>query len=271
MTTCHAKWVYALFYSIFFLSFGCATTPLPKIIYPKAIYPMNQYPVSAESEGLKIAAIPFGPGRDIYADPSQPLREQSELPLNVLDAGVWPVRVIFLNESGDEIMIDPNQIIGMAGSVSYRTYTPQEAVDLVVQSKVFKDASKDSQIGPVIKSLLGGDIFVGAVKGGVSGITSGGIVGGASGLAQGATSTGMERAQGYEKALIQLITGEYTTKAVQRQTLYPSFITDGLIFLPAKAGIMEIRVQAYDQNSKKAISLLMKVKYNGNNKNIPIK
>jgi hypothetical protein len=256
----HAKWVSALLYAVLFSSFGCATTPLPKIIYPKAIYPMNRYPISVESGGLKIAAVPFGPGRDIYADPSQPLREQAQPPLNVLDAGVWPVRLIILNETGDEILIDPNQIIGVTESVSYRTYTPQEATDLVVQSKVFKDATKDSQVGPVITSLLGGDIFVGAVKGGVSGIASGGIVGGASGLAQGAASTGMERAQGYEKALIQLITGEYTAKAVQRQNLYPRFITDGLIFLPSKAGITELRVQAYAQNSKRAISLSMKLK-----------
>ncbi len=250
-----------MFYVVSFFTFGCATTkPLPRIIYPKAIYPISQYPIEAESEGLKIAAIPFGPGRDIYADPSKPLGEQTQLPLNVLEAGVWPVRLFILNETGDEIVIDPDQIIGMAESVAYRTYTPHEAVDVIVQSKVFKVAIKDSQVGPVIKSVLGGDIFVGAVKGGVGGIASGGIVGGASGLAQGAASTGIERAQGYEKWLIQLITGEYTGKAIQRQTLYPGFIADGLIFLPAQAGIKELRIQTYDQNSKKAISLRMKVK-----------
>lgn len=111
----------------------------------------------------------------------------------------------------------------------------------------------------MIKSVLGGEIFVEAVKGGVGGVASGGITGGASGVAKGATGTGMERAQGYEKALIRMITQEYTGQAIQRQTLYPGFIADGLIFLPSQAGITEIRIQVYDLNNKKAISLHMKL------------
>lgn len=114
----HRLWVSGF---LLLLTFGCAAKPLPKIIYPKAVYPMSHYPVSAESEGLAVAAVPFAPGRDIYGDPSKPADEQAKPSLNVLDAGIWPVRLIVLNETGDEITIDPSQIIGMAGPVSYRT------------------------------------------------------------------------------------------------------------------------------------------------------
>ncbi|MBI3597488.1 MAG: hypothetical protein HY203_10075 [Nitrospirae bacterium] len=244
---------------IFLFTTGCATKPLPKIIYPRAIYPMNHYPMSAESSGLKVAAVPFSPGRDVYADPAQPINEQTSLPLNVLEAGVLPVRLVVLNETEDEIVLDPDQITGMADSTSYRIYSSQEAVDLVVQSKVFKEAIKGSQVGPVVKSILGGEIIIGAVKSGVGGIASGGITGGASGAAKGAAGVGLERAQDYEKALIQLITQEYTGQAIKRQTLYPGFIADGLIFLPSNVKITELRIPAYDLNNKKAISLRMRL------------
>jgi hypothetical protein len=241
------------------LTAGCATSrPLPKVIYPKAVYPVDHYPMSAESGGLHVAAVPFAPGRDVYADPAKAAGEPAN-GLNVIEAGVLPIRLIVINGTDDEIVLDPDQIIGVADSVFYRAYSPQEAVDLVIGSHAFKEAIKGSRVGPVVKSVLGGEILVEAVKGGVGGVASGGITGGASGAAKGATGTGMERAQGYEKALIRLITKEYTEQSIRRQTLYPGFIADGLIFLPSQAGITELRIQAYDLNNKKAILLRMKL------------
>lgn len=243
---------------LLFLMFGCATKPLPTIIYPKAIYPTDHYPMAAESGGLKVSAIPFAPGRDIYADPAKTINEkQANSPLNVLEAGVLFIRLIVLNETKDEIILDPDQIIGIAGTVSYRTYSPQDAADLVVQSKVFKEAIKGSQVGPVVKSILGGEVFIEAAKGGVGGVASGGITGGATGAARGTAGVVMDRAYGYEKALTQLITQEYNNQAIKRQTLFPDFITDGLIFFPSQAGITELRIQAYDLTTKKSIILKM--------------
>jgi len=237
---------------------GCATSrPLPKIIYPKAVYPMDHYLMSVESGGLKVAAVPFAPGRDVYTDPAKAAGEPTQGSLNVLEAGVLPIRLIIINETDDEIAFDPDQIVGVSDSVLYRIYSPQEAVDLVIESHAFKEAIKGSRVGPVVKSVLGGEILVEAVKGGVGGVASGGITGGASGVAKGATGTGMERAEGYEKALIRLITTEYTEQAIGRQTLYPGYIAEGLVFLPGRAGITELRVQAYDLNTKKGIPLRM--------------
>lgn len=182
------------------LAFGCAAKPLPNIIYPKAIYPIDHYPMSVASEGLTVAAVPFDLGRDIYADPAHQVKKQGGLPLNVLEAGVLPVRLIVWNHSQGELLIDPDQIIGIAGNVSYRTYSPQEAVDRVVQSEIFKEAIKGSQVGPVVRSILGGEIIIAAAKSGVGGAAAGGITGGATGAARGAAGVTLERAQGYEKA-----------------------------------------------------------------------
>jgi hypothetical protein len=242
------------------VALGCASRPLPKIIYPKAIYPVGHYPMSAQSEGLTIAAVPFSPGRDIYADPAKQAEKQGGLALNVLEAGILPVRLIIWNQTQGELLIDPDQIVGIADDVSYRTYLSQEAVDLVVQSAVFKEAIKGSQVGPVVKSLLGGEIIIAAAKSGVGGAAAGGITGGATGAARGAAGVTLERAQGYEKALVQLITREYTDQAIKRQTLYPGFIADGLIFLPSYGGITELGLQAYDITAKRPISIRLQIK-----------
>jgi len=239
---------------------GCATKPLPNIIYPKAIYSMSQYPINTELEGLALVAVPFALGRDIYADPAKPTDTQTSLPLNVLEAGLLPIRLIVSNQTGVEIILDPDQIIGIADAVSYRTYSPQEAVDLVVQSQVFKEAIKGSQVGPVVKSILGGEIILEAAKSGVGGVATGGITGGARGAARGAAGVTLERARGYEKALIQLIAREYTDQAIKRQTLYPGFIADGLIFLPSRAGITELGLHAYDATANRPISIRLQVK-----------
>jgi hypothetical protein len=121
-------------------------------------------------------------------------------------------------------------------------------------------AIKGSQVGPVIKSILGGEIIIAAAKSGVGGAASGGITGGATGAARGAAGVTLERAQGYEKALVQLITREYTDQAIKRQTLYPGFIADGFVFLPSHSGITELGLQVYDTTAKRPISIRLQIK-----------
>ncbi|HZR45145.1 MAG TPA: hypothetical protein VFA47_00465 [Candidatus Manganitrophaceae bacterium] len=240
---------------------GCAATkPLPGLIYPKSIYPIASYPNSAESSGLKAAVYPFAPGRDIYANPKEPEKQNGSLSLNVLDAGVMPVRLIVLNDGDAEILFDPDQIRGISGEMIYRPYTAEEAVDLVARSSVFKEAIKGSQVGPVLKSLLGGEIMIEAFRGGVSGVASGGITGGANGVARGAVGIGMERAREYENRLIQILSHEYTKQQIKRQTLSPGFLADGLIFLPSQVGITQFYLPVVDLNTKKTILLKMEVR-----------
>lgn len=236
---------------------GCATKPLSKAIYPRAVYPFDRYPMFTESDGISGAAIPFTLGIDVYADPGKPVSEKSPPPLNVLDAGILPLRLLILNNTGSEILLDPEQIEGIAGATLYKSYTAQEAVNLVIQSKQFQEAIKGSSVGPVLRSILGGEVIFEAAKSGIGAAASGDITGAPTGAARGAAGVGFERAQGYEKGLIELIQQEYTDRAFRRSTLYPGFLADGLLFLPSQTGITALQIPVYDQTHKKTILLKM--------------
>lgn len=236
-------------------SFGCATRSLPELIYPRTFYPIDRYPVVSQIDGLKAAAVSFAAGRDLYADPQGSASAENALPLNVLDAGVWPVRILFVNDSEEKMVIDPDQIAGWNGEAFVRRYTPEEAVKRLVRSKAFKEAIEGSQVGPLIESFLGGEILMEAAKGGVSGAAAGGVSGGASGAAKGLADVSLQRAKGYEAGLIHLITREYTGEALKKQVLYPGFRADGLIFLPSHAGIKAVEIRAYGTTGKRPIRL----------------
>jgi hypothetical protein len=200
------------------------------------------------------------PGRDVYGDPRRPAEPDATPALNVLNAGVLPVRVIVWNDSGEDLVLDPDQIMGQAGDVRYRLYPPEDAVIVVTGSDEFKEAISGSQVGPVVQSLLGGELLVEAVRSGVSGVASGGVTGGASGAASGAAGVGLARARGYEKSLIQLITSEYKSHAISRRDLAPGFIADGLVFLPGTVGITHLEIRLYAPATKQAIRLLTPVR-----------
>lgn len=234
---------------------GCVAAPLPQVVYVSAIYPQSRYPTSAEAEGIAVAVVPFAPGRDVYGDPTLPERGRDPRSLNVLDAGMLPVRVIVWNNSREEIVLDPEQIMGLADGVAYRPHSPSDAVAVVTGSDEFKNAIKGSQIGPVLQSFLGGEMIGEALRGGVRGVASGGVTGGASGMAAGATGAGLSRARGYEKSLVQLITAEYTDRAITRRTVYPGFTVDGLIFLPSRVGITRLEIRVYAPGSQQTIRL----------------
>jgi len=232
---------------LLFLTFGCAHRQLPNIVYNPAIYPPGYYPILAEKDGLKIAAARFSAGQDIYADPAKLPNNETVLPLNIIEAGIMSIRLIVWNDTGHEILIDPDQIIGIAESIFYRPYSSREAIELVINSRVFKEALKGSRVGPMVRSILGGKVIIGSLKG-LAEAGAGGAVKGVSGAV-------MEPAHAYEKALIQLITREYGNLAFKHQTLFPGYITDGLLFFPSQVGITEILIQAYDLNRKEPIPL----------------
>lgn len=257
---------------------GCSTQPpLSDIVYArdKAIYPLEHYTPHKTIDNISVAMVPYAPGHNIYADPQLPqqpphveIEAETETDdtnnnkrngLNVLEAGVQPLRLIVLQQGSGEILLDPEHITGVAGNIRYQTYTAAQAIDLVLQSEAFREAIKGSHIRPLLRSILGGEVLVAAVKSGVKGVASGGIVGGTSGIAKGAANAGMERAYGYEKTLRQLITREYNDQVLKRQTLYPGYHTDGLIFLPSQKGITRIDIPAYDMQNKKAVLISLEL------------
>ena len=244
-----------LFILLLILSCAPAKPPLPPVIYPKAVYPVLQYPFSTSLEGLEIAAIPFASGQDVFADPSDTTDQQAETRLNVLDAGIQPIRLIIWNNSPDNITIFTGQIFGISESTFYFTYSPKDAVDMVVNSNVFREALKGSRVGPMVRSLLGGRVFVSAARSGVAGLATGGVTGGTARATGGAMAALMEPAYEYEKHLTRLISKEYSEMALKDGTLYPGHLLHGLIFLPSQAGINTLRIVAFNSSARKPLSL----------------
>lgn len=241
---------------------GCAgkTLPAQGLIKPRLVYPLSLYPERVEMGGLRAVAIAFAPGRDVYSDP-RVSAETKTAPhnnggLNVLEAGVLPVRLLLTNVSGGAMLVDPDQatVLNQDG-VLYQVFTPQQAVERVTSSKAFADAIEGSHLGPLLRSVLGGEVLVEAAMGGVSGAASGGVTGGASGVVKGATGTALDRTYGYEKALRRLISREYTEHAFKRDTLYPGYLADGLVFFPAEARGGRLRLPVYDSDSKRTTLL----------------
>ncbi len=241
---------------------GCSSQPpLLDIAYARnqAIYPPDRYTIHKTMDNINVAVVLYAPGHDIYADPQQPQTKNSHA-VNVLDAGVQPVRLIVSYQGSGEILLDPEYITGVSNDVRYQTYNAAQAIDLVLQSDVFHEAIKNSHVGPVLRSILGGETLVAAAKGGVSGMASGGITGSTSGIAKSAANITMERASGYEKALQQLITRVGTDQALKRQTLYPGYHADGLIFLPSQKNITRIDIPVYDMQAKKTLLISLELK-----------
>ncbi len=257
------KIIFTLLIGVMLIISGCAfrSSPqvLPQISYPRAIYPPAHYPFSQENDGLIIAAIPFAPDRDVFADPAGTDTATGEASINVLDAGVHPIRMIIWNMSEYNILIDTDQLFGIAGSTVFLTYPPKNAVDLVINSPVFDEALKGSRVGPMIGALLGGQVFVDVAREGITGLATGGPIAGTARATTGAVNALLSPAYAYEKYLTELISTEYNDLALIPITLYPGNITQGLIFLPSYAGIDRIRIVAYNLDLKKSIPVTIDI------------
>lgn len=173
---------------------GCATY---QPIKPRVMLHPMAYQNSVNFEGMSIAAIPFNPQRSMYANPKDP--NPSKPTYNLLEAGVCPVRLLFLNESDRAYFIDPGQITcSDTGGTIYQPFNESEAGDTIVASQAFKSWVKGAVAGAVVGSLIG--TAMGAAIGGAiggrdyarNGAVIGGVTGGASGAVQGGVALQMQ-------------------------------------------------------------------------------
>ncbi len=230
---CFIRFRYLLLISLL-TSTGCAPAPsksLPRAIFPKAAYPIHQYPFSINVEGIEVAAVPYAPGKNIFANPNDSTDGQTYTILNIVDTGVQPVRLIIWNKSRDIVSISPSQIFGLADSAAYFLYPPADAVNLVVQSNVFKEALKGSELGQLAESLLGSTAFLSGVALGLPGLTIGG-----------AMAILNEPADVYAGQLKQLISKVFKETALKEFTLYPEQLIHGVVFLPSHSKIRTLRI-----------------------------
>lgn len=212
---------------------GCAPTPksLPPAISPKAVYPILEYPFFKNVDGLEIAAVPYTPGQSIFANPSDTAGGQVDTILNILDAGVQPIRLIIWNKSQDVFTISPDQIFGVADSAVYFLYPPEDAVNLVGKSDAFQNALEGSQVGPMIGALMGSTELLADAAKSVTGLNIGGALEALS-----------EPANAYAIQLTRLISKIFNETALTESTLYPEYLVHGVVFLPSHSEIKALRI-----------------------------
>ncbi|MEW6324162.1 MAG: hypothetical protein AB1515_02120 [Nitrospirota bacterium] len=235
---------------------GCASKQLPPLIFPQSLYPADSYPVHVTMAGVTVGLVPFTPGQSLYLDPKRPAVEVAHVPLNILQAGVFPLRIIVTNRRDGEIMVEPSQVFCLSEETPYKTYQPQQAVNLIIKSDVFKEALKGTRVGPLLKSIFGGELLFSAATGGVGGVARGGLTGGVSGVASGATKTAMDRANQYENALTRLLTDQAEMQALRTQTLSPGFTIDGVVYCPSTLPIRALHLTVYDRTNEESIPIL---------------
>lgn len=243
------------------LAAGCASaqkSPPPPLIYSVAMYPVTDYPIHTETEGIQMAVTAWAPGRDLYADPKGPLvstlTPDATPGLNVLEAGVLPLRVIIQNQSRSIVVIDPSQSALVSGRVAYRPHTAQEAAEVVIQSAAFGQAIKGTGVGPMTRSILGGEVLLKTVTGALSGVLSGGLAGATSGATTGAGSA-LAPAQRYQKELAEMIRHVYTTRALAPARLLPGYMMEGLLFFPSDVNAETLKILAYDESRGRPVTL----------------
>jgi hypothetical protein len=207
-----------------------------------------------------MAVVPYVPGVGMNIDPKQPIEAPDDVPLDVLQAGVFPMRIILSNRGNGELVVEPSQFFCLGGTTPYKSYPPQRAVNLIVQSDIFKNALKGTSVGPLLRSIFGGELIFNAATSSVGGVVRGGVIGGASGAATSATSTAMARAYQYENALTKLLNDQMEAGALKSQVLMPGFTTDGILYCPSTVNVQAIRVTLYDRLNEQPLSLLCPLK-----------
>jgi hypothetical protein len=235
---------------------GCAGKKLPPLIFPKTLYPAESYAMHTAGGGAVVAVVPYAPGQSLYLDPRQPTPPPENVPLNIVEAGVLPVRIILTNRGDGELVVEPSQFFCLSGDTPYKSYPPQRAMALVIGSEAFKQALKGTSVGPLLKSIFGGELLFSAATSSVGGVVRGGLIGGASGAASSATGTALARANQYENALTRLLNDQADADALKSQVLMPGFTTDGILYCPSTVDVRAIRLTLYDRTNERPLSLL---------------
>ncbi len=206
---------------------GCATY---QPIKARVVLHPTQYQHFITYEGISAAAIPFNPQRSMYADPQDPAPPKPTY--NLPEAGIYPVRLIFFNESNGPVYVDPAQVTcSDTNGTIYQPFNETEAGDTIVASQAFRSWVKGAVAGAVVGSLVGtalGAAIGGAIGGHHSagrGAVIGGVAGGASGAAEGGMAFQIET-----ERRIRLMLARDHLKPI---TISPGGRNDGMILCPA--------------------------------------
>ena len=234
------SWVCLTFFLVALTS--CATYQPLK---PRVMLHPTGYPNFITVEGISIAAVPFSPNRSMYADPSDP--NPNKPPYNLLEAGVCPVRLIFVNESSGPVFIDPSQMSGTdVNGVTYQPFGVDEAGDAIVASQAFQSWVKGAVAGAVAGSLIGAALgaAIGGAIGGHDSAGRGAIIGGVTGGAAGAAEGGGAFRLQMERQMRDMLARD----TLKELTLYQNMKRDGVVLFPA-VNLQTIQILLEDPES----------------------
>ncbi len=230
----YLAWVVLVTFSSALVS-SCATPEPPK---PKVMMPAASYRNAVNLGGITVAAVPFDPDRDVYAEPNSPNPRKPDF--KWFKAGVCPTRLIFNSDADVPYVINPLQITCTdAAGVTYQPYTPKEAGDAIVASEVFAAYARGALTGAILGAALGAGLgaAVGGIAGGGRSAATGAAIGAGFGGAEGLLiGTSASRSQ-LESRVRQLL----YAKTLPLQTLSRGMFADGLVYFPA-VNIRSIRV-----------------------------
>ena len=214
---------------------SCARPEPPK---PKVMMPAASYRNAVNVGGVTVAAVPFDPDRDVYAEPSDPHPRKPDF--NWFKAGVCPTRLIFNSDTDVPYMINPLQITCTdAAGVTYQPYTPKEAGDAIVASEAFAAYARGALAGAILGAALGAGLgaAVGGIGGGGRAAATGAAIGAGFGGAEGLLIGSSASRSQLESKIRQLL----YAKTLPVQPLNRGMFADGLVYFPA-VNITSIRV-----------------------------
>lgn len=206
------------------ICFSGACTPVHQNIKPRVLKPADQIANSKTLNGISVGVEHY-----VYSGQG----------LNYLEAGITPVQVTVSNNTSDELILSPDQVIasGSDGQL-YLTYTPQEAAQLVIESAALREAAKGAAAGAVTGAALGA--IVGLAIGAIFDVNTsdtamaGAIGGGISG-AGGGIATWVNRLQNAARQ-------EINNNALRNSHIAPGFTIAGWLYLPSHVSYSELRI-----------------------------
>jgi hypothetical protein len=186
-------------------------------------------------------------GADIAARTYENDREAADaFGFDIRGAGLLPVQVVFDNQGGDQLQVNPAQtfLIDKQGNV-WPALESSEAYNRVSKatqtSRVAGGAARGGLLGAAAGAFLGtalgivtgADIGIAAGKGAAAGAAVGGITGGASSYGSGEAQAQISR--------------DLRTASLRNKPINPREMAYGFIFFPAEAGEpQELRLQVQD-------------------------
>jgi len=205
--------------------------------------PATQYqPVQNAGVGLSI-------GADVLSDAE---RCKQYFGVNLNNAGVLPVQVVYTNNSNHVYSVQRGQVFAIDyDNNMWQALTNEQATDRIAGSEVGRDlaagAGKGALIGGAGGAALGaalGAVFGDAGQGAMVGAAAGGIGGGAYG------------ASAEVSKVENVVRKDVISKSLQDQQVLPGSTISGFVFLP-KGNYHHIEINIFDLTAQQSVKYVI--------------